>query len=513
MKGLFRRDFLRLAGATSTVTVLGLASGPAIAGPGEKTLRMAWTGASQILDPAAQNLLDEFQFTRLVYETLTEFDENLVPKPLLARSWSTSEDGLVWTFDLVEGATFHSGKPFGASDVVYTFERLTNPEEALNGTSFFDAVAGVKALDAHQVEFTLKYPYADFLTALAINYGSIVPEGATAESLASAPDGTGPFLLEQMIPGSVIVYRANKSYRNPEAVGLDVIRQETVAQGNSQVSLLRGGQVDMIPSVAPQFVPVLENSPGVDVVRSNGAGFHSIYINTSDARFSDARVRDAMRLVMDREALAQIAYSGLAMAKPDNVILSSNPYYDADLPIPAIDVDKAKALMAEAGYPDGFEANIYTTNDRHGLQPMTVAYAAMLEQIGIRLSIVTWSNGDLGTQGYRKKELVTFFWGLQLGADASIAPFYESNGSFNGGASEPPYFSDPEIDALILAGKTELDPEKRAEIYTKLQELTARRGYILVPYETPLVVALSDKVRGFHPFPRGFHDFKYVTLV
>lgn len=192
--------------------------------------------------------------------------------------------------------------------------------------------------------------------------------------------------------------------------------------------------------------------------------------------------------------------------------MSSNPMFNPDVKPPAVDIEKAKKLLAEAGYPSGFSANIYTTTERFGLQQLAVAFAAMAAQIGININIVTWTNGDLGTQAYRKKELVTFYWVIQSGADASVAPFYESNGSYNGGASTAPYFSDPEIDELIDKGKVELDGEKRKQIYHEVQKLIATRGYILVPYEIPLVVALSDKVQNFHAFPRGFHDFKYVTI-
>ncbi|TPW27338.1 ABC transporter substrate-binding protein [Martelella alba] len=510
-----RRDFLKTGSAgvaaAAAFAVLG-PLGEARAQSESGVLRMAWSGSAQILDPASQNLLDEFQFSRLVYETLTELGSDMVPKPLLAKTWTVSDDGLTWTFTLADDAKFHSGKPFTADDVEFTFSRLLDPENPVNGSSFYDAVKSVQAVDDHTVAFELKYPYADFLTALALNYGSILPAGATKESLANAPDGTGPYQMTEFVPGTRLVYKGNKDYRTPEAVGLDEIRQETIAQANAQISSLTSGHVDLINQVSPQFVPQLDGRKGLALEKSSGAGFHSVYINTSDERFAKPQVREAMRLMMDRPALAQIAYAGLATPTADNVILTSNPFFDADVKPPAVDVEKAKALMAEAGYPSGFSANIYTTTERFGLQKMAVAYAAMLKPIGIDLKIVTWTNGDLGTQAYRKKELVTFYWGVQAGADASVAPFYESNGSYNGGASEPPYFSDPELDELIHQGKVELDTNKRKAIYDKIQEIIATRGYVLVPYEVPLVVALSEKVQNFHAFPRGFHDFKYVTI-
>ncbi|KQV41210.1 ABC transporter substrate-binding protein [Rhizobium sp. Root1204] len=507
-----RRNLLKSGAAVGAALLLSQGSWRNAEAQEDGVLRMAWSGSAQILDPAAQNLLDEFQFTRLVYETLTEMGPDFIPKPLLATEWSASEDGLTWTFKLTPDAKFHSGKPLTSADVVYTYSRLTDPKTALVGTSFFDAIAKVTASDPHSVVFTLKYPYADLLTALAGNYGSIIPDGSTKESLSTKPDGTGPFVMAEFVPGARIVYKANRNYRTPGAIGLSEIRQETIAQGNAQVSSLTAGEVDLINQVSPQLVPSLEGQTDVTLLKTPGAGFHSIYINTSDERFAKSQVREAMRLVMDRPALAQIAYSGLGEPSADNVILSSSPYFDAAVVPPEVNIEKAKTLLAEAGYPSGFEANIYTTAERYGLQQMAVAFAAMVGQIGINLKIVTWTNGDLGTQAYRQKELVTFYWTLQSGADASIAPFYESNGSYNGGKSTAPFFSDPEIDKLILAGKAELDENKRKQIYSSLQKIIADRGYILVPYEIPLVVAVSDRLKNFHAFPRGFHDFKYVTL-
>lgn len=510
---IVRRSFLKLSGGAAVAAgTLGGFATRAFAQSDAKVFRMAWPGSPQILDPAGQRLLEEYQFTALVYENLTELDPNGVPVPLLATEWTVSEDGLTWEMTLVEGATFHSGKVMTSADVVYTFERLIDPAQGLKGKSFFSFLKQVEAIDDAHVRFHLNYPYADLLTALALSYCGILPEGADTGTLANAPDGTGPYKVAEFVPGSRVVYAPHDGYRDPEAIGFSEIRQETIAQDTSQVSMLRGSQVDFVSQIAPQLVAGLEKDPKVSLLRSPGAGFHALYMNAADPRFAPVQVRQAIKMMLNRDALAQIGYAGQATPKGDNVVLSSNQFYDPTVPIPQPDLAAAKALMAEGGYPDGFTADFYTTTERFGLQQLSVGVAAMLEPLGIKLNIVTLTNSDLGTQVYRKKELAAFYFSAMVGADQSIAPFYESNGTHNGGGTEPPYFSDPELDALFLAGKEETDPEKRAEIYHKLQHMTAERGYIVVPYEFPLVVASTPKLQNFAPSSRGYHDFKHVTF-
>ncbi len=501
---------LGVAGLMTVGTLAGCATQGGEAASGDDVFEMAWSGHPKELDPANMNLLEEYQFEQLVYENLTSYGDDLAPTPELASEWTTSEDGLVWTFTLVEDAVFHSGKALTAADVAYSINRLIDPAVPTIHAGFYSTINTAVAVDDYTVEIRLNAPMADLASALAQPYAAIVPEGVTSEELQQTPDGTGPYVMESNTPGSMIVYTAFEDHRDAESITIPTVQQVTIAQAETQSTSLISGDIDLISNVAPQQVSALE-SAGVDLLRSEGASFHAIYLNTSFAPLDDARVREALRLAMDREALATLATGGLGTAKADNIFASANPFA-VDLPVPEQNLEKAKDLLAEAGHPDGFEMDLWTTTERYGLSEMAVAYSQMAAEIGVTLNVVNKTNSDLGTQGYRQQPMVAFFWSSQPDGDGAIAPYYESNGDYNGGASEAPFFSDPELDALIVAARTETDDKTRADLYAQAQEIVAASGYTLIPYEMPLVTAVGGDVKGFNGSALGYFDLFDVTL-
>ncbi len=499
-----------LSGCTSSESDATSASGSGDAEP--TVFEMAWSGHPTELDPANMNLLEEYQFGQLVYETLTDFsDDDLAPEPELASEWSVSDDGLVWTFTIIDDAVFHSGKALTADDVVYSIMRLIDPDVPTAHAAYYTAIEEAVAIDDTTVELHLSEPMADLASALAQPYAAIVPEGSTAEELATTPDGTGPYVMDENVEGSMIVYKAFEDYRDQDSITLDEIHQVTIAQAETQSTSLIAGDIDLISQVSAQQLSTLEAADNVSLIENPGASFHTIYLNTSFEPLDDERVREALRLVMDREALAAIATGGLATATADNVVLSANPYH-ADIEVPEQNIEKAKELLAEAGYPDGFEMDIWTTTERFGLSEMTVAYAEMAAQAGITLNVVTKTNSDLGTEGYRQQPMVAFYFTGFPDGDGSISPFYESDGAYNGGGSESPYFSDDELDELITEARSTTDTEARAELYADAQEIIAERGYALVPYEMPLVTATGSDVSGFSGSAMGYYELFNVTV-
>lgn len=474
---------------------------------------MAWSGTPAALDPANQVLLDEYQISELVYERLVDLDAKGVPQQALATKWSVSEDGLTWTFELVDNAVFSDGTKLTAKDVEYTFTRLLDPDKKTLGASYFNVIKSVSAVDEHTVSFVLKNPYSDLLYALARSHASIVRSGATAEELAKKPDGTGAFAMSEFTPGTKIVYTKRSDYRDAANVKLDEINQLTIPQAETQTAALAGGQVDLLNLVAPQQVEPLKAINGVKVQSIEGAGFHAIYLNAGDPVLSDVKVRQALALAMDRPSLAKVAWGELAQPAADNTILTSNPFHSKDVKVPEQDIAKAKQLLSEAGHPNGFTMDIYTTNERYGLQEMAVALASQAAKIGVTLNVKTVTNSSLGNDGFRKKPIVTFYFTAGPGGpDAEVSTFYQSNGVSNGGGYEEPYFSDGELDKLIVEGQAESDPAARQDIYNRIQAIITSRGYILIPYTIPNLVAVSDKVSGFEPGTQGYYSLDEISV-
>ena len=325
-----------------------------------------------------------------VYEGLVRFDRKGEVVPALATGWQVSTDGLAWTFTLRAGVRFHDGSPLTAEDVLFKFERARDPDSGHVNHGYYAAVADVRAPDAGTIVFELTQPSRSLLYNLARPDAIIYP-AALAETQRSQPVGTGPFRFARYVEGSEVRLERFDGYWDPELPYLDGATFRIIGDANARVAALQAGDVDLIgATVPPEQVRVLQADPALKVALGTATVEVTVAMNNSRPPFDDPRVRQAITHAIDKDAIVQGAFFGLGTVIGTHMSPSEAYYLDLTDTYP-YDPERARALLAEAGFADGlrfdFELPPYVTERLTG-----EIIAQQLREVGItvNLSVVEW---------------------------------------------------------------------------------------------------------------------------
>lgn len=490
---LSRRHFLQVfaAGAATAVGSIAISPLANIAGAQDNTLRIAWLTPAT-LDPRSASGESEIAILNALYDYLIETDAaaNLVPR--LAASWDLSADGLTYTLQLREGAAWHDGSPVTAADVLWTINWHQESESTV--ASLLSAVESVAAGDGNTVVITLGEPNPDFLYNLTDNKFVILQ--AEAQNIGEAFNGSGPFILDELIPGDRAIMRANADYWGgaPAIERLEFIFFDDQQAG---IAAVQGGTADGIMR--------LDNSSflgfGADVNFNTTdiptSGHHLARLRADRAPGDDLRVRQAFKLATDRDAIWERVQLGFgAVGKDSPIGPAFGQYFLADAQVPPRDPAAAAALLADAGYADGLDMTLHVPNS--GAWPdLAIALAAQWEEAGIRVEIQLedenaywvedWMQVDLGVTGWGARPVPQLYLDL---AYHSEAPWNES------------HYSDARVDELIELARVSLDPAERSAAYKEIQQILLDSGPVVVPYFFAQFMVLASHVSGvaLHPF-------------
>ncbi len=487
------------AAAFQPATLFG--SGPASSAPRQAgTLKMAWASSPLSIDPAVAVSGDEYMITAAIYDNLTRVDEKFVVHPQLATSWSSNPRGDVWTFSLRRGVKFHHGRELTARDVVFTFERILDPKTGSPGRTTMGPIDKVEAVDDYTVRFRLSIPYADLPVSLGTTFGRIVPADRVSV-IKSSPSGTGPFRLAEFRPGAYTRMVRFQNYWDHGRPYLDELWQVNIPAMASQVAALTGGSVHVMFEAPASFVPSLQ-VPSVSVVEVKSPGFQPLTMNPTQKPFDDARARQAMKYLVDRDALIKAVWQGHGTVGEDHSVPSFSPYYAATTPQHTYDVAKAKALLAEAGYGSGVTVELWTSNERVGMQELAVAFQQMAAPAGVKVDVknVPWSV-HVATV-YKKKPFYCNNWFGRASIDETLFPFFRSTGGFNDA------YSNKDLDTLLDTGRATIDPEKRKGLYARAEQVIHADGPWVVAYFTTYVSAMRSNVKGLPVHPLRWWDFR-----
>jgi peptide/nickel transport system substrate-binding protein len=338
------------------------------------------------LDPTAgaAAAIDEITYAN-IFEGLTRIDKEGAVQPWLAKSWSISEDGRTYTFKLQEGVTFHDGTTFDAEDVKFSLDRARAEDSTNAQKPLFAGIEAVNVIDPATVRVTLAKPNGGFLFNLGWGDAAMVaPE--SAETNKTKPVGTGPFRFSNWAQGDNIEIVRNDAYWG-DPVALEKATFKIIADPAAALASLLAGDVDAFPLfLAPENLPMLEVDPRFTVAVGTTEGETILAMNNKAGPLSDVRVRRAISHAIDRQAIIEGAMFGIGTPIGTHFAPHHPAYVDLTDTYP-LDLDKAKALLAEAGYPDGFKATIK-------LPPPTYArrggelIASDLKKIGVELEIV-----------------------------------------------------------------------------------------------------------------------------
>jgi peptide/nickel transport system substrate-binding protein len=335
------------------------------------TLRLGhevvWGGFDSI-DPASPSPF--YDAMRMLYDTLVRPDASNQPQPALASSWETSDDASIWTFTLRDDVVFHNGQPLRAADVAYSFERLLSPDSLSPISSVLQVIESISTPDAQTVVFNLNQPHAEVPVLFMSFYASIIPADSGA-TVAETGIGSDPFKLESLDPEDTTRLVANDDYWQGSP-GLAAIEMVGIPDADARLQALQAGQIDVVFEPTAQQVNVLETNTALTIQRVPGGPWYSISMRTDTPPFDDARVRKAMRLATDRQQMIDLVLQGEGVIACDTLVgPEDQSRWDGSCPQ---DIEQARALLAEAGYADGLDVTLYTSNSFAPMVPMAEVY-------------------------------------------------------------------------------------------------------------------------------------------
>ncbi|HRV96124.1 MAG TPA: ABC transporter substrate-binding protein [Anaerolineae bacterium] len=458
------------------------------------TLKVAFQNEWAGLDPHTVSSYSSYQILNNVLEGLTFYDNNLNLVPWLAESWEQSEDGLTWTFHLREGVMFTNGREMTAEDVKWSFERLIDPATgAGNAARVGPPETQIEVIDDYTVAITHPEPFGIFPQSIGFDKstGIVAKESVNEDGIIVEPIGTGPFQISEVEGTTRMVLTKNEDYWQEGLPYLDAIEITPIPDDTVRETALLSGDVDWVLSIAPQNYESLEANPDVVVSTAPQLSYDYMGINLTREPFTDVRVRQAIALALDREEIAAAGYFGLAETI-EGPTGPGSPWYFDYAPY-GQDIERAKELLAEAGYPDGFEMELLPTV-QYG---ETVRAAQVIQQqlaaIGITASINApeWSQW-LELEGNFNYDAYICNWNGLIDADQYYYLQHKSDQVFNFTGYE-----NPEFDELVTEARSTSDFDERYQIYQDLNQILVDDAPYIYMYNKLEIRAYSPQVKGF----------------
>ena len=445
-------------------------------------------GAGMVdVDPASEGRF--WQVTEKTMSRLVRPGTTGEPEPNLATEWSANEAATEWVFKLREGVKFHDGSDFDAADVVYSLEHVRDPEFDSPAASVIAMVDTIEAVDRLTVRMTLSGPYADLPLQLMDYRIRMIPEGS-ADTIATTGIGTGPFVLVTLDPQGTTVLKANPDYWEGPP-GVETIEIIGISDAQARVQALLSGQIDVLGygDLSGQQIALFANNPNFKVKAVPTGDWMGIVFRTDLEPFTDARLRKAMRIATDRQAMVD-----LVLGPDGGVVTCDHPVWTGDQYRAPFDcppqIDEAKRLLAEAGYPDGIEFDITTSNIDPRFIPLVEVYQQQVAKAGIKVNIVLAPADGYWSEVWMKEPVVTTRWG-QRPADQILNEDYRGGAPWN-----ETYWNRPDFDRMLDEARRELDFEKRKDLYHRLQEMLYEEGGSMIPFHINQAVATTARVSG-----------------
>jgi ABC-type transport system substrate-binding protein len=486
------------------------------------------------LDPAIGYDWTNWPTIKMVFDGLLDYDSGTTLLPRLAESLPTvSDDGLVYTFKLQPDVKFHNGRAVTADDIVYTLTRVLDPATASPGAGFYvgikgaqefidgaaSAVEGIKALDPATVEFTLTRPDVTFLNKLALNFAFIVPREAVeaaGENFGHEPVGTGPFTLQEWVAGQRLVFVRNPDYFFEQRPYLDKVTIEVGVEPNVALLRLEQGEIHLMGdpppgadwariSNDPAWANRLEIEPTVNTTY--------IAINTKTPPFDNLLVRRALNHAIDKARVVQLLNGRATVA--NQILPPLMPGYNPDYVGYAYDPEQAKTLLAEAGFPDGFETSIHCiavepqpricesfqqdlANIGIDLTINTLAAPNVIDDAGNGRTALVWSGGLAWTQDYPDPD---DFYAPILGCDSNVP------GGWNWSRYCNVVIHAQSINLLAMK-----DREARMEAYKAIFQMLMDDAVWVPVIHGQYTVAHAEALRGQPTLTHPEHLFSYETM-
>ncbi|SFU21184.1 ABC transporter substrate-binding protein [Mesorhizobium sp. YR577] len=425
-----------------------------------------------------------------IFDTLVMRDKDMTLVPGLAESW-TAIDDTTWEFKLRQGVKFHNGEAFNADAVKFTIDRIIDPNAKSPTLSYIRTISSVEVVDPYTVRIKTSGPDPLLPTRMSRYPAYIVPPGYVKEVgndvFASKPVGTGPYKFVEFIPDQHVVLEANPDYWRGKPL-IQRVTWRAIPDGTARLTALVTGEVDLIENVPVDLAPIIAQSPDADLVQVKNGGL-TIYLGLvmNEKPLDNVKVRQALDLAIDRQSIVTNILQGMATPTGTQVGVADFGYLN--IPPAPYDPEKAKKLLAEAGFPEGFSIKMQSTHRYMKDGEVAQAIAQQFGDIGVKIDqeVLDWS--VYVQQVPRKGPIFMLGWGSTqtLDADAAVYAIMKTGEPYSTA-------SIPELDKLLDQSREIVDPAARKLVLENIQKLAAEQAPLLPLYQEDALYGKAKKV-------------------
>ncbi|WP_339061181.1 ABC transporter substrate-binding protein [Tepidibacillus marianensis] len=501
----------------------------------QTTLVFGRGGDSTSLDPADVTDGESLNVTKNIFDTLLDYKEGSTEvEPALAEKWESSTDGLTWTFHLKQGVKFHDGTDFDAEAVVFNFNRWMDKSNPYHKGDFpyysymFGGFKGDKghvikevvAKDKYTVEIKLNTPQGPFLNNIAMPAFAIASPKAIKEKgdqFGKNPVGTGPFVFKQWLPNDKIVLTKNPNYWVTGYPKLEQLIFKAIPDNSARFTALQSGDVDLIDGVNPDDVTTAKNNPNLKVWLRPSMNVGYLSFNTQKKPFDNIKVRQALSMAVNKQGLIKAFYNGLA-EPAKNPIPPSLWSYNDEVKDYEYNLEQAKKLLAEAGYPNGFETDFWYMPVPRPYIPqgkkMAEAMQADFEKIGVKTKLVTeeWSS-YLDKTGKGEHSMALFGWTGDNGdPDNFLYVLLDKDNAKAPDAGNISFYKNNALHEILIKAQQSSDQAERTKLYKDAQVIIHNDApWVPLVHSTPPLIGKKN-IEGFNPHPTGTDKFTKIEF-
>ena len=457
-------------------------------------LRVGYTSGTvrELLDPARASMGNDSTYCANVFDRLVHIENDFSIRSELAEKWQANADGSAWTFVLRPKLKFSDGSPLTTEDVAYSFKRIL--DKSVGSPSYGPlsqalAPEGIEIKDDRTIKFNLKGTNSQFPLIVSTRNFAIVKKG-TSEFTVKTAIGSGSFVLTEFAPGEKWEMVRNPHHWRHGRPYLDGIREVNIVEPSTLVQSLLAGDLDVIGQVGPAQARLIKKSDKARLVESKNSGFMYVVMDLTQKPFTDPRVVKAVKAAVNRQILLNVAFQGYGTLTSDINIWPDHPTYPPGLGIRKQDIARAKKLLAEAGFPNGLDLQLYTSPSLTGMVEMATAFAEIVKPAGIRISIKQENPGTYWNTVWQKKPMYISYSGTRPPI-ATISNLYSTTPAY-----AETKLKDKRIDELLSAVKKSLDKAHQTKLLQEAWLIIANEGGASISFALNVLWGMRNSVHG-----------------
>ncbi|MBS1205644.1 MAG: glutathione transporter substrate-binding protein [Proteobacteria bacterium] len=472
------------------------------------------------LDPYDANDTLSQAVAKSFYQGLFGLDKDMQLENVLAQSYTVSADGLIYTIFLRQGVKFQDGTDFDAAAVKANLDRASNPDNSLKRYNLYKNIDLTEVVDRYTVKIILKQPFSAFINILAHPATVMISPAALkkyGKDIGFHPVGTGPYELEAWNQTDFVKVKKFDGYWQKGLPKLDSITWRPVVDNNTRAAMLQTGEAQFAFPIPYEQAEVLKRNSKLELVASPSILQRYISMNVTQKPFDNLKVREAINYAINRPALVKVAFAGFA-TPATGVLPPSIPYSQAYQPWP-YDPAKARELLKEAGYPQGFSTTLWSSHNHSTAQKVLQFTQQQLAQVGIKVQVTAMDAGQRAAQveaeGQEQSGVRMFYtgWSASTGeADWGLSPLFAS-------WNWPPtqfntaFYSNPQVDKGLADALRTTNPQEKARLYKQAQDIIWQQSPWVPLVVEKLVSAHNKKLTGFYIMPDTGFSFDNADLV